>query len=166
MTLEVFKDVLIDSDFKKIKNFYDDLDTPWYFQPEMIPGSDNDDRGFFGHYVFLNNRITSPSYELLLPLLEKLNVGPLINIRTNLVVRSDKPYECVFHNDCVYEQAKTAIFYLTTNNGYTEFNNEEKTKIYCEENKLVLFDCKLQHKMVSQTNSNKRLLVNINFFPK
>ena len=95
----------------------------------MIPGSTNDDRGFFGHFVFLNNRITSASYELLLPLLEKLNVGPLINIRTNFVLKSDKPYECVFHNDCVYEEAKTAIFYLTTNNGYTEFDNKEKTKI-------------------------------------
>jgi len=162
----VLKDVLNHQDFYKILNFFTDFKTPWYFQEKMIPNSKNDDRGFFSHYIFRDNRIDSPAFDLIYPLFEKLNVGPLVQIRANFVTRSDNPYECVFHNDCNYTDAKTAIFYLTSSNGYTQFDNEEKTKIYCESNKVIVFDCKLKHKMVSQTDVNKRLLINLNYFEK
>ena len=162
----VVKYALHQEDFSKILKFFTDPETAWYFQEKMIPTAENDDRGFFSHHIFRDSRINSPSYDLILPLLEKLNAGPLIEIRANFVTRSDYPYECVYHNDCNYTDAKTAIFYLTRNNGYTQFDNEEKTKIYCEPNKLIVFDCKLKHKMISQTDANRRLLINLNYLEK
>jgi hypothetical protein len=49
--------------------------------------------------MFHNNRITSNAYDLMLPLLEQLNAGPIINIRANLNIKSDKQYQSEFHTD-------------------------------------------------------------------
>ena len=54
------------------------------------------------------------------------------------------------------------IFYLNTNNGYTEFENGEIVK--CEENTLVTFDSQIKHRAVSQTDTKQRVVVNINYF--
>ena len=166
MEPKIFKGVLEKNDFEKINTFFTDINTAWFYQPKMISASNNNDRGFFSHALFHNNRITSNAYDLMLPLLEQLNAGPIINIRANLNIKSDKQYQSEFHNDYTYDEALTAIYYLNKNNGYTEFDDKEKTKIYSEPNKLAVFNCKLKHRMVSQTDNNIRMLININFFPK
>lgn len=166
MELKIFKGVLEKQDFEKINNFFTDINTAWFYQPKMITSSKNEDRGFFSHALFHDSQITSNAYPLIAPLLEKLNAGPLINIRANLNIKSDKQYQSEFHNDYTYDEALTAIYYLNKCNGYTEFDNDEKTKVYSEPNKLAVFNCKLKHRMVSQTDVNRRILININFFPK
>ena len=166
MKPQIFKGVLDKKDFEKINNFFTHINTAWFYQPKMITSSSNDDRGFFSHALFHNNQITSDAYPLMAPLLEKLNAGPLINIRANLNIKSDKQYASEFHNDYTYDEALTAIYYLNKNNGYTEFDDEDKTKVYSEPNKVAVFNCKLKHRMMSQTDVNRRILININFFPK
>lgn len=166
MELKVFKGALDKESFEKINNFFSNINTAWFYQPKMLTDSKNEDRGFFSHAVFHDNKITSAGYEIVTPLLEKLNAGPLINIRANLNVKSDKQYNSEFHNDYTYDESLTAIYYLNKCNGYTEFDNEGETKVYSEPNKLVVFNCKLKHRMVSQTDANRRLLININYFPK
>ena len=166
MKPQIFKGVLDKKDFEKINNFFTHINTAWFYQPKMITSSSNDDRGFFSHALFHNNQITSDAYSLMAPLLEKLNAGPLINIRANLNIKSDKQYASEFHNDYTYDEALTAIYYLNKNNGYTEFDDEDKTKVYSEPNKVAVFNCKLKHRMMSQTDVNRRILININFFPK
>ena len=166
MKPEIFKGILDKEDFEKIKIFFMDINTAWFYQPKMITKSSNEDRGFFSHALFHDNHITSDAYQIMHPILEKLNAGPLINIRANLNIKSDKQYFSEFHNDYTYDEALTAIYYLNKNNGYTEFDDESKTKVYSEPNKIVVFNCKLKHRMVSQTDVNRRILININFFPK
>ena len=166
MKPKIFKGVLEKEDFEKIKDFFTDVNTAWFYQEKMLIKSTNDDRGFFSHALYHDNQITSDAYSLMAPLLQKLNAGPLINIRANLNIKSDKQYSSEFHNDYTYDEGITAIYYLNKNNGYTEFDDAEKTKVYSEPNKLLVFNCKLKHRMVSQTDVNRRLLININFFPK
>jgi hypothetical protein len=166
MKVKILKNALDKSDFKKINDFFTSVNTAWYYQNKMVPDSTNDDIGFFSHAIFHDNQISSDAYNLMSPLLQILNAGPLINIRANLNVRSDKPYSSAFHNDYTYDEALTAIYYLNKNNGYTEFEDEGKTKVYSEPNKVAVFNCKLRHRMVSQTDINTRLLLNINFFTK
>jgi len=166
MEPKIFKDILDKEEFEKIKDFFMDNNTSWFYQHKMVRSSKNDDRGYFTHALFYNNRVNSNAYDLMLPLLEKLNAGPIIQIRANLNIKSDNPYFCDFHTDCNYNEALTAIYYLNKNNGYTEFDDKNKTKIYSEPNKIVVFNCKLKHRMVSQTDENRRLLININYFPK
>jgi hypothetical protein len=77
------------------------------------------------------------------------------------MIKHDKQYKSDYHVDFEYP-CKTAILYLNTCNGYTEFN--KKTKIKCEENKILIFDSNIEHCAVSQTDAEKRIVINFNYF--
>jgi hypothetical protein len=57
---------------------------------------------------------------------------------------------------------KTAIFYINTNNGYTEFN--DGTKVDSVENRMLIFPSKLSHRAVAQTDEDQRIVINFNYF--
>ena len=164
--LIIFENALDEVSFEKIYNFFIDKHTPWYYIKKQVNNSINDDRGFFSHIIFDENKIFSPAYDLMFSFLEKINVVALIKLRANFNFKSDVRYESEFHTDFDYKEALTAILYLNTCNGYTEFNDDKKTKIISKKNKLVIFNNKFQHKMVSQTDENFRLVINVNFFAK
>ena len=108
----------------------------------------------------------SPQYSIIFPIIEKcinlLNVKALISIRCNLTLNYEKQYKCSWHKDQEYD-CKTAILYLNTCNGYTEFKDKSK-KIKSEENKIVIFDTKNTHRLVNQTDSKRRIVINFNYF--
>jgi len=55
---------------------------------------------------------------------------------------------------------KTAIFYLTTTNGFTTIGDKKVKDI---KNRLVVFDGTIKHCANTQTDKTERLLININF---
>ena len=55
----------------------------------------------------------------------------------------------------------TAIFYLNTNNGATEFKSGEG--IDSIKNRLVVFPKNTYHRAVSQTDMDKRIVLNFNY---
>ena len=59
------------------------------------------------------------------------------------------------------DKITTAIFYLNTNNGYTEFEGENR--IDCVENRLVMFPAKTRHRAIGQTDVIQRIVLNFNF---
>ena len=67
-----------------------------------------------------------------------------------------------FHNDWDYEDSKTSIFYVNTNDGYTEF--EDGTVVESVENRLVTFPSPLKHTGTSCTDTSRRMVININYF--
>ena len=56
----------------------------------------------------------------------------------------------------------TAIFYLNSNNGYTEF--EDGTKVESVANRFVSFPSTLKHRGTSCTDENVRVVINFNYF--
>ena len=105
------------------------------------------------------------SFELFRPILEnpKLNCKVLIKLKLNLNPRRSKIMEHGFHVDNDLSRAKTAVFYFNDNDGYTIF---EKTgeKVYSKENRIVIFDNNLRHTGTTCTNTNRRVVMNINFY--
>jgi hypothetical protein len=60
---------------------------------------------------------------------------------------------------------KTAIYYVTANNGYTELKiNKKITKIPSVGNTMVQFDSNIKHRAVTQTNADRRVVININYY--
>ena len=57
---------------------------------------------------------------------------------------------------------KVGIFYLNTNNGYTEF--EDGSKVESVANRFVSFTGDLIHRGVSQTDTKARVVINLNYF--
>jgi len=62
-----------------------------------------------------------------------------------------------------YNDVTTAIFYINTNNGWTNFKNGDKVESV--ENRLVIFDSNLEHEGVTCTDEIRRLVINFNYVP-
>ena len=53
---------------------------------------------------------------------------------------------------------------INTNNGYTEFENGEKVKSVA--NRLVMFPSNFEHRGVTQTDEQTRIMINFNFLKR
>jgi hypothetical protein len=100
---------------------------------------------------------------LLDPLIKKISPSYIYRVKVNLGTRTSTPIVGGFHSDTDFNNT-TAIFYLNNNNGYTIF--EDGSKIDSVENRLVVFDSNIQHSGVSQTDSNIRCVINLNYIDK
>lgn len=131
----------------------------WYYSTSQV--KDKKDGYYFFHNFYCEDRINSGSYNsLIVPILNKLNIKKLINARANLVLKKDKQFSSDLHIDHDFEHT-TAILYINTNNGYTAL--EKDVNISCEENKMLIFNGKILHKAVSQTDEDRRIVINFNY---
>jgi hypothetical protein len=86
-------------------------------------------------------------------------------IRLNLNCKFPEPCKYHYHLDMSIGAAAvrwtTAILYINTNNGYTEF--EDGTIVESVANRLVAFPANIRHRGVSQTDEETRILINFNY---
>ena len=139
----------------------------WYFMKSQVEGAD--DGYFFVHILYA---IDEPKSNLCRPLTDifknKLEYVSLCKITVNLLPKQKTPSISDFHtdfqNDITILDEKnitTAIFYLNTNNGSTEF--KDGNKIDCVRNRLITFPTPTPHRAIGQTDVTKRIVLNFNF---
>ena len=160
-------------DYKIIENFLDkeeflniqqqlmvpEFDFPWYFRHHM----NREDNHYFRHVFYGDHMSMSRGFDSIVrPILKKLNCIAPITVKANLTIAQEKAFQSEFHIDKHFE-CKTAIFYVNTNNGYTLIDEEEKIKVPCEANKILIFNSNIKHAMVSQTDEPRRIVININY---
>ncbi len=115
------------------------------------------------HGFYLRNiraRYVSPHFEVVRPIIEKLNPAHLIKAKVNLTSRKDRHIEYGLHVDTRRVGATTAIFYFNSNNGYTLFDDD--SKVLSVANRMVIFDSARRHTGASCTDAEHRLVLNIN----
>jgi hypothetical protein len=100
-----------------------------------------------------------PHLFLLDPILRRLDIGKLVRVKLNLGVRDPSPRHAAFHSD--YPDMTTAVFYLNTTDGYTEF--ADGTTVAGIGNRLVEFDSNIEHTGVTHTDEQVRLVLNLNY---
>jgi hypothetical protein len=129
---------------------------PWYYNKNQ----NNKDTSYMFHLFFNGTNVNSDYFYLVEPILKKLKIKNLLNVRANLCLK--RPSKCNWHVDKFTKNLKhkTAIYYVNTNNGYTLFKNK---KVKCEKNKIVIFDADQKHKAKIQTNTDARIVININY---
>ena len=129
---------------------------PWFYNKEQA----GNDTSYMFHLFHNKTNINSDYFYLVEPILKKLKIKNLLNVRANLCLK--RPSKCSWHVDKLTEDLKhkTAIYYVNTNNGYTLFKNK---KVNCEKNKIVIFDANQKHKAKIQTNTDTRIVININY---
>ncbi len=138
-----------------------------------LTGDDLDDYQFT-HLFYTFHSVTgsprhviSPQIDILIPLLSKMRFLALHRIKANLEPRKSKRFLSDWHYD-VHVDGKptsnmtTAIYYMNTCDGYTEF--EDGTKVDCIANRFVKFPSNIKHRGVSQLDNKVKCVLNLNFF--
>jgi len=163
--VEITKNFLDKNFFKDLQKLVTKSEFAWFQRKTMVAGTTNN-LGYFTHSFYNDNRINCDTYfKYIIPILEKLNSKAVIEVRANLtpsVFFKDK--NCDFHTDNNFN-CKTAILYLNTCDGGTEFKIDNKLKfIQSEENKIVIFDSNIEHRATTSQNSDFRYILNFNYF--
>ena len=162
---EVFvtlRDIITHDDFK------------WYYQPNQVHMSEEDENpGYFSHTIYgMNQHGPESSYwHSFEQVITELNPIAIYHIRINLNTRMQRAFASDFHSDTESagfsnpEQWTTSILYINTNNGYTEFE-ESGTKIESVANRMVSFPSHTRHAAAMQTDEQRRIVINFNYFRK
>lgn len=143
--------------FNKFKQIIFSSDFSWYYKEEMT----KEDSFFFNHCFYVDYKIQSHFFNpFIKPILDQMNAVMIDEVRANLLVRTGKRYKSKYHCDRPFK-CKTAILYMNTCDGYTEFYKGDK--ILSVENRLIVFNSDQKHRAVSQLNTNERVVINFNF---
>ena len=136
---------------------------PWFYN-DFIADENKEDSGYQYIHNFLGLGVSQelvkqrhPYYHLVQPF-EKL--GKMYRIKANMRTRTLFHGRSDYHID--YPDMTTAIFYLNTCNGYTNFRKSGK-KIKTVANRMVIFDSNLEHAGFSQTDEKVRVVINFNY---
>lgn len=157
--MKVIDNFLSETEFFKLKEFICSDHFPWYYNDcKVYPG---DGQYQFTHVFYVDNLVNSSHYEILTPILNKLDIKSLIRAKANLTTKTSHITEYLMHCDEDFE-CKTSIFYVNTNNGYTKFDNEKI--VNSVENRLVKFNTLTKHCGTTCTNSNTRIVLNFTYF--
>jgi|TARA_A100000172_G_C3039196_1_gene109752 hypothetical protein len=135
---------------------------PWYLQDYKV--NKNDNHVQLTHVFYFKNEINSNYFDVIKPILNKLNIKNLVKIKANVTLKQNeiKPYG--YHTDFnkpENEDMNTAIFYFHTTNGPTFF--KDNPQVDCIENTMVAFPASLEHTGSTHTNNLFRGVLNINW---
>ena len=161
MNYNIIDNFLEKEDFLQIKYLLEHPEFNWFYRKYM---AGEKDPPYFSHGFFNKSEKISPSFKIIQPLLNKLKYIALVQVRANLTLKTNQPFETAWHTDYTYMSGKTAIYYLTTCNGLTILDEKDKIKINSIQNRVVVFDNNISHKSVTHTDTKRRIILNINYF--
>jgi len=168
--MEVIDNFLPEYQFKQISNVILGWRFPWYWNEGVLyrDGDVNNPMIYqFTHRIFdlAEGEILSDYYPLFDMVQQKLRVSCLDRIKLNLNPRTVFHQKGGYHTDLPksnpLQHQKTAVFYINTNNGWTQFKKGGRVKSVA--NRIVIFDSNLEHTGVTCTNEKRRVIVNFNY---
>ena len=158
-TIKIVDNFLPKDIFKNLKDTFLSNNFPYFYNSGKVNKSDSDFQ--FTHILFENNKINSNYFDLLLPVINKLDCKSIIRIKTNLTTKTEiiKPF--IFHNDFDFK-CTTSIFYINSNNGKTLF--KDGSEVNSIENRMVIFPSTIKHTGTTHTDEKIRVVINFNYF--
>ena len=159
--MKVIDDFLPDYYFKSIHNTLLGFEFPWYYYKHVNYSDIEDDMFQFVH-VFYDDGNPTQRFSLMDMCLRQLGVRNLYRIKANLNPRTFFHRKTGYHVDMErWGPHQTAVYYVNSNNGYTEFKKGGKVKSVA--NRMVIFDSKLEHQGVTSTDQKARVVINFNY---
>lgn len=159
--IETKDNFLDDVTFEKFVREFTSDKLQWFLQHNIV---DDDGHIQMTHVIYDYKTPQSYMWNFVQPIVDQLNICSVIRIKANLLFRTEKIIEHGMHIDIPEAPsiAKTAVFYLNTNNGYTKF--EDGTKVESVANRIAIFPNTLKH--TGSTNICKtpyRLVLNLDY---
>tara|TARA_B000000557_G_scaffold53473_1_gene41168 strand:- start:49 stop:528 length:480 start_codon:yes stop_codon:yes gene_type:complete len=158
MNYELIDNFLEPKDLKKIQDLFLGRKIAWNCSDGIVlPG----DGAFqFIHVLYSNYAPASPFFNELTPIWQKIDPCSIVRSKANLTMKTVEHDKSAYHTDV--DNCITAIYYVNTNNGYTEFQNG--MKVDSIENRIVIFDSNEKHRAVTTTDTARRVVINFNYF--
>ena len=165
--LEVIDNFLPTDLFLDISDFFFSSNFPWYWNEfKTIKEMKYDDQlnelddfqyihGFYNY----NKRVSNIN---IAAFSDALNMKHIVKAKANSTIRMNSIIRYGFHTDVTLRDCKTAIFYMNSNDGFTEFKNGDIIESIA--NRMVIFDSSLEHTGTSCTNKKRRIVLNFNYF--
>jgi len=161
--MKIIDNLVDDKSLKNLKDTLLGVEFPWYYNSTKSSIDDGENYQFT-HIFFSEKKIKTSHWQLVLPIIEKLEVKDLIRVKANLTPKKDTNYKYPMHTDTDLKGHKTSVFYLNTNNGGTIFQNGKK--VISKANRLVEFDSHQNHAGVDCTDQKVRVVINFNYTKK
>ena len=158
--MKIKDDLLSLEDLDKLDSIISSHNFPWFFQKNQTW----DDDPFFCHVMYCLDMAESQFYPQVSEIFKKhLNWTSMYRLNVNLCpkIGSTSNFHTDVNDEHNEEVMTTAIFYLNTNNGYTEFENGEIVESIS--NRLVEFPSSCRHRATGQTDKDKRVVLNFNY---
>ena len=157
--IEIIDNFLPEEEFKSIQSFMMGGEFKWFYSRGR---TFNNDESYQMLHMFFQPEVGSNSEHLPIwnNFMNKLEAKECIRIKANLTFKTPTIEPASFHYD--YSQGKTAVFYINTNNGYTEF--ESGVRVSSVANRVCIFDSNLQHRGTTHSEGGQqRIAVNFNY---
>ena len=157
--IEIIDDFLPEEEFKTIQSFMMGGEFRWFYtEGRTTP----DDGLFLMIHMFFQPEVGSNSEHINMwnTFMQQVGAKKCHRIKANLTFKTPTIEPGPFHHD--YDDMKTAVFYINTNDGYTEFKNG--VRVNSVANRVCIFDSNLQHRGTTHTESRQqRITVNFNY---
>lgn len=165
--MKVINNSINEIELQNINDLFYSSEFPWYYNDFKNSNTDrlSDDIDYdfqFTHNFYKNYNVTSQHIKIIEPILQILNPCAIFRIKANLTTCTKETIKFPFHEDQKGFVGKTAIFYVNTNNGYTEFGNNNTVDSIS--NRLVIFDSTTLHRGTTSTDTKTRCVINFNYF--
>ena len=135
---------------------------PWLYEAEVANvGEHQEEHFYFTHRIYENYQPASSFFEECIPFFKQIEMDAIVRARALLYTNQGKQIVHEKHTDYNFPH-KTIVFYMNTNNGYTEF--EDGTKVESVENRIVFFDGSIPHNSSTCTDQKVRAVISINYF--
>ena len=171
--MEIIDDFLPPSAFQEIQDVLLGKEFSWYFVPYVNTNTEHE-RSNLAWFELCHilwdpdwGRVSDSATGIIRLFRERLNAYVFLRIKANLTVYSNNPQATDFHTDFSYppmpiDKITTAVYYVNTNNGYTEFI--DGTKVESVANRLVKFPAHMRHQGTTCSDQKQRVVINFNYF--
>jgi len=159
--IKIFDNFLDAKEYEEINHFILSDYFPWSCKDGKVNAMDN----LVGmtHTFYLDNNILSNYYKHLFPIILKCNMQAIRRIKANLDLKSLN-IKTMLHTDYTtyLKEQWTGIYYVNSNNGKTFFENGDEIESVA--NRMIVFPANTPHGTITQTDTNRRILINFNWY--
>ena len=157
--IQIIDNFLPEEEFASIQSFIMGGEFKWFY----VDGRTTSDDGLYIMvHIFFQPDVgpNSEHLDMWNTFMNKLEAKKCERIKANLTFKTSTIEPAFFHYD--FEDMKTAVFYINTNNGYTEFESGVRVKSVA--NRVCIFDSNLKHRGTTHSEGgHQRVVVNFNY---
>ena len=157
--IQIIDNFLPEEEFKSIQSFMMGGEFRWFYGKGRVT---EDDGEFHMVHMFFQPEVGGNSEHLPIwnTFMNKVGAKKCERIKANLTFKTPTIETSPFHTD--FADMKTATFYISTNNGYTEFENG--VRVNSVANRVCIFDSNLFHRGTTHSEGDhQRVVVNFNY---